>query len=54
MAKETSIIHLKESHEANPFGSLFLEGWGEISAPIRPSERECNLYEEYLKKIAVL
>ena len=47
------VSQFDESVEANPFIRLFLEKWQDISAPIRPSDEECNLYEEYVKRVAV-
>jgi len=52
VAKEILVSQLNESVETNPFIRLFLEKWQDISAPIRPSDEECNLYEEYVERTA--
>lgn len=53
MAKKIPISQSNKSVETNPFKRLLLEQWQDISAPIRPSEEECNLYEEYVKRAAI-
>ena len=52
MAKEIPVSKFSETKETNPFLNLFLEKWQEISAPIRPSHKECSLYEKYIKEVA--
>lgn len=52
VAKGKNDLSVVQSGDLNPFEELFLERWNQIGAPIRPSEEECRLYEEYIRKAA--
>jgi len=52
MTKDGKDCNSIESNEMDPFARLHVEFWGKMGTPIRPSEAECRIYEEGVRKAA--
>lgn len=51
MAKKKPIPK-KESDDIDTFVRTALESWKEVSTPIRPSQQECDFYENYVRNFS--